>query len=284
MVEVRTSIPAKPETPISPSESSTSAEIRKLVDSQKLITERLNSTTPPPSQTEAKQLTSSIAAIDQQKELAADAVKTAQSRQRTFDVLSDQIKLLEREKSSGGAALGLDANKARHEHLGKLLGYDEEFIRNTITQPGGLNRPTPIDLEANSAKLEAASGALEALESSVQAKWKGRLNQAADMFKQKLPGSEWAKQNPMKALAATLAISEALTGAMRADYSPDAKHSPMPALLALLNQDVATWTMFSTKDGGIMASIAAVMTASACFFVTEAFSATAWTSSPLFIG
>ena len=187
-------------------------------------------------------------------------MKTAQHRQRVFNLLSDQIKLLEREKSSGGAALGLDENKAHHERLGKLLGYDEEFIRNTIAQPGGLSRPSPVDLVANSTKLEAASGALEALESSVQSKWKGRLNQAADMFKQKLPGSEWAKQNPMKALAATLAISEALTGAMRADYSPDAKHSPMPALLALLNQDVATWTMFSTKDGGLMASIAAEAT------------------------
>ena len=258
VVKSGTSIEVK--APISPSESSTSAEIRKLVDSQKLLTERLNSTTTPPSQTEAKQLTSSIAAIDQQKELAADAVKTAQSRQRKFDVLSDQIKLLEREKSSGGAALGLDESKVHHERLGRLLGYNEEFIRNTITKPDGLSRPRPVDLVANSTKLEAASGALEALESSVQSKWKGRLNQAADMFKQKLPGSEWAKQNPMKALAATLAISEALTGAMRADYSPDAKHSPMPALLALLNQDVATWTMFSTKDGGIMASIAAEAT------------------------
>ena len=260
MVEVRTSIPAKPEAPISPSETGSTTEIKKLVESQRLITERLNSTTTPPSQTEVKQLTSSITAIDQQKEFAADAVKTAQYRQRVFNLLSDQIKLLEREKSSGGAALGLDENKAHHERFGKLLGYDEEFIRNTIAQPGGLSRPSPVDLVANSTKLEAASGALEALESSVQSKWKGRVNQAADMFKQKLPGSEWAKQNPMKALAATLAISEALTGAMRADYSPDAKHSPMPALLALLNQDVATWTMFSTKDGGLMASIAAEAT------------------------
>ena len=260
MVEVRTSIPAKPEAPISPSETGSTTEIKKLVESQRLITERLNSTTTPPSQTEVKQLTSSITAIDQQKEFAADAVKTAQYRQRVFNLLSDQIKLLEREKSSGGAALGLDENKAHHERFGKLLGYDEEFIRNTIAQPGGLSRPSPVDLVANSTKLEAASGALETLESSVQSKWKGRLNQAADMFKQKLPGSEWAKQNPMKALAATLAISEALTGAMRADYSPDAKHSPLPALLALLNQDVATWTMFSTKDGGLMASIAAEAT------------------------
>lgn len=258
--EVKSATPIEVKAPISPSESGSSAEIQKLVESQNLIKERLNSTSTPPSQTEAKQLTSSITAIDEQKKFAADAVKTAQHRQRVFNLLSDQIKLLEREKSSGGAALGLDENKAHHERLGKLLGYDEEFIRNTIAQPGGLSRPSPVDLVANSTKLEAASGALEALESSVQSKWKGRLNQAADMFKQKLPGSEWAKQNPMKALAATLAISEALTGAMRADYSPDAKHSPMPALLALLNQDVATWTMFSTKDGGLMASIAAEAT------------------------
>ena len=258
--EVKSAPPIEVKAPISPSETGSTAEIKKLVESQKLITERLNSTTTPPSQTEVKQLTSSITAIDQQKELAADAVKLAQSRQSKFDVLSEQIKLLERDKSSGGAALGLDENKVHHERLGKLLGYNEEFIRNTTAHQEGLSRPRPIELVTTSTKLEAASGALEALESSVQSKWKGRVNQAADMFKQKLPGSEWAKQNPMKALAATLAISEALTGAMRADYSPDAKHSPMPALLALLNQDVATWTMFSTKDGGLMASIAAEAT------------------------
>ena len=139
--EVKSAPPIEVKAPISPSETGSTTEIKKLVESQKLITERLNSTTTPPSQTEVKQLTSSITAIDQQKELAADAVKTAQYRQRVFNLLSDQIKLLEREKSSGGAALGLDENKAHHERFGKLLGYDEEFIRNTIAQQEGLSRP-----------------------------------------------------------------------------------------------------------------------------------------------
>ena len=260
IVEVISSPPIEPKAPISPSEAASSLELKKLVDSQNLIQERLKSASTTISPTDVKRLTSTNAAIEQQKEFTADETKLAQTRQRKFGILTEQIKLLEREKASGGAALGLDENKHHHERLGKLLGYDEQFIKNTYSDAKGLGRPKPIDLVANSTKLEAASGELAQMESEVQTKWRGRLSQAADIFKTKVPGSDWARQNPMKAMTVTLAISEAVTGAMRAEYSPDSKHSAIPSLIAALNQDVATLGEFTTEQGGLAASIAAEAT------------------------
>ena len=61
----------------------------------------------------------------------------------------------------------------------------------------------------------------------------------------------------MKALTATLALSEAVNGALRADYSPEGKHSAIPTLISLMSQDIATWGQFTTKDGGLVAAVAA---------------------------
>ena len=92
---------------------------------------------------------------------------------------------------------------------------------------------------------------------------KARLAEGLKRFNENARMSEWAKNNQFKAMTYTAALSEAVTGAMKANYGPNDPHSPVPHLLSLLNADIQKGFEFTTKQGGLTASIAAEATRSA---------------------
>ncbi len=89
-----------------------------------------------------------------------------------------------------------------------------------------------------------------------------RLAEGLKRFNENVKVSEWARNNPFKAMTYAASVSEAVTGAMKAKYGPDDPHSPVPGLLKLLNTDAGKGFEFTTQQGGIAASIAAEMTKS----------------------
>ena len=198
--------------------------------------------------------------MEQQKEYIVDRVKVASSQRATFDLLSEKVKLLERWQAEGNSVGELATFRAHHNKLGKALGYDEEFIKKSTAQENVSSALNAEELKRVSTSASAATKDLAAPEAKLSQKWNERLMSSAAKFKTEFPGSEWAKKHPMGALTATLALSEAVTGALRADYTPDGKHSAIPTLISFMSQDVATWGQFSTKDAGIVVSVAAEAT------------------------
>ena len=206
---------------------------------------------------EAKQLKGSLVTLEQSKEYVTDRVKVSAGKKATFDLLADKIKILENWQAQGRPAADLESLRAHHSRIGRSLGYDDAFIKNSLA-PDRVSIP----VNAHNAQLAsdtatAATREVSALEATVSKKWNERLLSTADKFKIDLRGNDWARQNPMKALTATLALSEAVNGALRADYSPEGKHSAIPTLISLMSQDIATWGQFTTKDGGLVAAVAA---------------------------
>lgn len=86
-----------------------------------------------------------------------------------------------------------------------------------------------------------------------------RLAEGLKNFRAEMKGSEWARNNPFKAVVYSASVSEAVFGAMKANYGPDDPHSPVPALLKLLNTDAEKGFRFTTEQGGMAASVAAEM-------------------------
>ena len=247
----------------SPVQIITDKQYQDLLSTERLVKQRLEDLSKKigaMDTVEAKQLKGSLVTLEQSKEYVTDHVKVSAGKKATFDLLSDKIKLLENWEAQGRPVGDLGSFRAHHTRIGRSLGYDDAFIKDSLT-PDRVSGP----MNAHHAKLASdmatsATQELSALEANMSKKWNDRLVSTAEKFKSDLQGNSWAKQNPMKALTATLALSEAVNGALRADYSPEGKHSAIPTLISLMSQDIATWGQFTTKDGGLMAAVAAEAT------------------------
>jgi len=90
-----------------------------------------------------------------------------------------------------------------------------------------------------------------------------RLAESLKRFNENAKMSEWARNNQFKAMTFAASMSEAVTGAMKANYGPNDPHSPVPRLMSLLNQDIQKSFEFTTERGGLTASILAEGTRSA---------------------
>jgi hypothetical protein len=86
---------------------------------------------------------------------------------------------------------------------------------------------------------------------------KANLQLQHSLWRKKLPGSEWAKNNPVRAMTLALVVSESVTGALAADYSDDAEHNPVPSLLKFFSRDIGSSLTFTTEEAGMFASVAA---------------------------
>ena len=256
--------PSKPtSSPLSPTQTITEKQYRDLLSSEKLLKERLgelSKTIGAKDTLEAKQLQASLATVEQSKEYVMDQGKVSTGKNAAFDLLSHKVKVLEAWEAQGNPVIDLESFRAHYNKLAKALGYDDDFIKKST---GHKNVSSPVSAEEAQRASHSATAAtkeLSALEATVSKKWSDRSLGAVERFRADLSGSEGAKQNPMKALTAALALSEAVSGARRADYLPNSKHSAIPTLVGPMSQDIATWGQFPTKDGGIVASVAAEAT------------------------
>lgn len=129
---------------------------------------------------------------------------------------------------------------------------------NTATSPTtGQQTLTPSEARATTSSALTTNVMPEPPTMRAPVDTNARLAEGLKRFNENVKVSEWARNNPFKAMTYAASLSEAVTGAMKAKYGPDDRHSPVPGLLKLLNTDVAKGFEFTTQQGGIGASVAA---------------------------
>lgn len=125
-------------------------------------------------------------------------------------------------------------------------------------------QPTPEPAVAQPVQPGQSSPADTKLSTEAKATNLARLRQTAERFGSTVKASEWARNNPLKATVAMLAVSEAVTGAMESGYEDDDVHSAVPKLIQMLTKDIdgleSLQGRFTTAEGGLLASIAAEST------------------------
>jgi hypothetical protein len=101
---------------------------------------------------------------------------------------------------------------------------------------------TPVERQTTSTNSAETSGAAEQTVIE-QAK-------ALERFKASIPGSEWARNNPFKAATAMVALTEAISGALKTDTDPNSKHSALPSLVQSLLPELSKKTSFTNAEIG----------------------------------
>lgn len=166
------------------------------------------------------------------------------------------------------------ASRSRAEKYGEAAGLGPEEIARRlagevsprkVSSPPSVERPQK-SLSSDHASIQSSpphAGAASAPAIGATADMNARLIDALKRFNDNARVSEWAKNNQFKALTLCASLSEAVTGAMKANYQPDDTHSPVPHLLKLLNADIERAFEFTTKQGGVTAAIVAEAASSA---------------------
>ena len=277
--ETKPAIESKPtpENQASPSDKKAAPETTKHVESKQA--ESAKATESAKAFEGAKATESSTSSP--KAEPAYDAVERARGR---FNNLADSYKASL--KDSNIPAHEAAARRTAAEGYGKQAGMTAEQIAarldgkpssstsspaqsakpatpSTATSPTtGQQALTPSEASATSSTSLTTNVVLEPPTMKPPVDMNARLAEGLKRFNENVKVSEWAKNNPFKAMTYAASVSEAVTGAMKAKYGPDDPHSPMPGLLKLLNTDAGKGFEFTTQQGGIAASIAAEMTKS----------------------
>jgi hypothetical protein len=139
-------------------------------------------------------------------------------------------------------------------------------VDTTPKRSAGASSSSGAVAEAGPSPLESTTGKAA---TPVETKIKNvtELKQVAELFSTSVKKSTWARNNPLKATVAMLAVSEAVTGAMEAGYDDEETHSAVPKLIQMLTKDIEGLESlqggFTTAQGGLIASIAAESVSSA---------------------
>ncbi|MFN8390636.1 MAG: hypothetical protein U0136_10130 [Bdellovibrionota bacterium] len=92
---------------------------------------------------------------------------------------------------------------------------------------------------------------------SFRTTWSARLTAARANFAERVMGrvQGYAQQHPMKAATILAVATESLRGAGMADYDPETRHTVLPSLIFLLNQDFDQWA-YTTEQVGVPGAVA----------------------------
>ncbi len=113
------------------------------------------------------------------------------------------------------------------------------------------------------AKVSELGEKVAKAQNTFDVKTKAMLTKGIKVLNSTLPGSEWAKKNPIKAASIMGMLSEAGFAVTAADYSPDAKHSLVPSLVSLLNNDIRDWASLTTEQATTPGAMAIEATSAA---------------------
>ena len=114
------------------------------------------------------------------------------------------------------------------------------------------------EIEKLTKSIEELSGKLSKQQFAYNYNVKSFYRAAKDAFNRNV--IEASKKDPQMAMAMAGALSEAITAAMKTDFSDDARHNAIPSILTWMNRDFRDMTDFQTKDVGSVG--AALMDAS----------------------